>query len=128
MLKLSPTFNKKRMLATLRLKDKKKLYLLEELFNNLEAQEVLWVDKTILANKIIQEVFNNSIDLNKFAYYKDKFIQPLLKKRINMDNINLSVDYQIIKVNQKLYLYNYNEVLKLFLLLQKKIEFKKVLS
>jgi hypothetical protein len=128
MLKLSSTFNKKRMFATLRLKDKKRFYLLEELFNNLEEQEVLWVDKTILANKIIQEVFNNSIDLNKFAYYKDKFIQPLLKKRVIIEDINLSNDYQIITINKKLYLYNYNEVLKLFLLLQKKIEFKKVLS
>jgi hypothetical protein len=128
MLKLSSTFNKKRMFATLRLKDKKRFYLLEELFNNLEEQEVLWVDKTILANKIIQEVFNNSIDLNKFAYYKDKFIQPLLKKRVIIEDINLSNDYQIITITKKLYLYNYNEVLKLFLLLQKKIEFKKVLS
>jgi len=52
----------------------------------------------------------------------------LLKKRVIIEDINLSNDYQIITINKKLYLYNYNEVLKLFLLLQKKIEFKKVLS
>lgn len=133
MLKLnSNEYYQKVILNYWKKKDEKKYNLLIGLYAEIKERSTLWVDAPTLQFKIINELFDNKINITTYRYYMNHISANKMLNiiKINIEDVKISdIDkYSIIVVANLKRLYNYQHIYNNFLVIKEKIKLNNLLK